>query len=85
VWHATSQGDTTKHGLTRAIFEELGLDPARVTPTTSAAFPLPAPRPAYSVLGHDAWRMTRIAMLPPWRESLAQALPDVVGKRSTKA
>ena len=79
VWHATSQGDTTKHGLTRAIFEELGLDPARVTPTTSDAFPLPAPRPAYSVLGHDAWRMTRIAMLPPWRESLAQALPELVG------
>lgn len=84
VWHATSQGDTTKHGLTRAIFEELGLDPARVTPTTSDAFPLPAPRPAYSVLGHDAWRMTRIAMLPPWRESLAQALPDLVGGRSAR-
>lgn len=84
VWHATSQGDTTKHGLTRAIFEELGLDPARVHPTTSDSFPLPAPRPSYSVLGHDAWRMARIAMLPPWRESLAQALPDLVGHRSAK-
>jgi dTDP-4-dehydrorhamnose reductase len=82
VWHATSQGDTTKYGLTQAIFEELGLDPARVTPTTSDTFPLPAPRPAYSVLGHDAWRMARIALLPPWRESLAAALPEVVGTRS---
>jgi len=78
VWHATSQGETTWHGLTRAIFAELGLDPQRVQPTTTDAFPRPAPRPAYSVLGHDAWRMARIAPLPHWQESLAKALPDVV-------
>ncbi len=78
VWHATSQGETTKHGFTREIFSLLGLDPERVLPTTSDAFPMPAPRPAYSVLGHDAWRMARIAPLPHWRESLAKALPDVV-------
>ncbi len=78
VWHATSQGETTKYGFTREIFTLLGLDPERVKPTTSDAFPLPAPRPAYSVLGHDAWRMARIARLPDWRESLALALPDVV-------
>lgn len=78
VWHATSQGDTTKFGLTREIFRQLGLDPERVRPTTSDAFPLPAPRPAYSVLGHDAWRMARLAPLPHWETSLALALPDVV-------
>ena len=78
VWHATSQGETTWHGFTQAIFTELGLDPARVRPTTTDAFPRPAPRPAYSVLGHDAWRMARIAPLPHWRESLSRALPDVV-------
>ena len=78
VWHATSQGETTWHGFTQAIFSELGLDPERVRRTTTDAFPRPAPRPAYSVLGHDAWRMARIAPLPPWRESLSRALPDVV-------
>jgi dTDP-4-dehydrorhamnose reductase len=78
VWHATSQGETTKYGLTQEVFRGLGLDPDRVRPTTSDAFPLPAPRPAYSVLGHDAWRMARIATLPPWRESLLTALPDLV-------
>ena len=80
VWHATSQGDTTKYGLTREIFRQLGLDPERVRPTTSDAFPLPAPRPAYSVLGHDAWRMARLAPLPRWETSLAEALPDVVAE-----
>ena len=78
VWHATSQGSTTKYGLTQEIFRGLGLDPERVRPTSSDAFPLPAPRPAYSVLGHDAWRMARIAPLPPWQESLAASLTDVV-------
>ena len=78
VWHATSQGKTSKYGFTQEIFRGLGLDPARVRPTTSDAFPLPAPRPAYSVLGHDAWRMARIAPLPHWQESLAKSLQDVV-------
>jgi dTDP-4-dehydrorhamnose reductase len=78
VWHATSQGETTWNGFAREIFTLLGLDPARVQPTTTDQFPRPAPRPAYSVLGHDAWRMARIARLPDWRTSLATALPDVI-------
>lgn len=85
VWHATSQGETTWHGFTQEIFTGLGLDPRRVHPTTTDRFPRPAPRPAYSVLGHDAWRMARIAPLPPWRESLAKALADVVENTSGTA
>jgi dTDP-4-dehydrorhamnose reductase len=80
VWHATSQGETTWFGFTQAIFRGLGLDPERVLPTTTDQFPRPAPRPAYSVLGHDAWRMARIAPLPHWEESLAKALPDIVAE-----
>lgn len=78
VWHATSQGDTTWHGFAREIFTGLGLDPLRVQPIPSSQFPLPAPRPPYSVLGHDSWRMARLPLLPHWRDSLAKALPDVV-------
>jgi dTDP-4-dehydrorhamnose reductase len=78
VWHATSQGETTWHGLTQEIFRLQGLDPSRVHSTSTDQFPRPAPRPAYSVLGHDAWRMARIPLLPPWRDSLAKALPAIV-------
>ena len=78
VWHATSQGSTTWYGFTQEIFRLLGHDPARVRPTTTDAFPRPAPRPAYSVLGHDGWRMSRLAPLPPWQESLAKALPEII-------
>jgi dTDP-4-dehydrorhamnose reductase len=76
-YHGTASGETTWFGFAQAIFAELGLDPARVTPTTTDAFPRPAPRPAYSVLGHDAWQRAGLDPLPPWRESLKRALPVV--------
>jgi len=74
IYHGTSEGSTTWFGLTRAIFEELGLDPARVLPSTSAAFPRPAPRPAYSVLGHERTRDVGVPLLPHWREALAASI-----------
>ncbi len=83
VWHATSRGEATKYDLTRELFGLLGLDPDRVRPTTSDEFPLPAPRPAYSELGHDAWRMSRLERLPDWRESLAAAVADGVADEAT--
>ncbi len=73
IYHATSAGATTWFGFTRAIFEELGADPNRVQPTTTDAFPRPAPRPANSVLGHDEWTRVGLTPLPDWREGLTQA------------
>jgi dTDP-4-dehydrorhamnose reductase len=81
AYHGTSSGETTWCGFARAIFSGLGLDPARVRPTTTEAFPRPAPRPAYSVLGHDAWRRAGLAPIRDWREALAEALPSVVPTR----
>jgi dTDP-4-dehydrorhamnose reductase len=73
TYHATNAGDTTWHGFTQAIFEELGADPARVLPTTSDAYPRPAPRPAYSVLSPRAWDSAGLPPLQGWREALAEA------------
>ena len=75
TYHGTSTGEATWYDLARAVFEVLGLDPARVLPTTTDAFPRPAPRPAYSVLGHDAWGAVGGGLLPDWRESLGRSLP----------
>ncbi|WEH41840.1 dTDP-4-dehydrorhamnose reductase [Streptomyces sp. AM 2-1-1] len=78
VYHGTSGGGTTWCGFTREIFRLLGADPERVRPTTSEAFVRPAPRPAYSVLGHDRWSAAGIEPVRDWREALAEAFPALV-------
>lgn len=74
IYHGTAAGETTWYGLARAAFEASGLDPDRIRPTTSAAFRRPAPRPAYSVLGHDRWTAAGFAPLAHWSDQLAGGL-----------
>lgn len=75
IFHGTSSGETTWFGFAREIFVLAGLDPERVTPTDSASFVRPAPRPAYSVLGHDAWARAGLSPIRSWQDALAEALP----------
>jgi len=78
VYHGTSSGETTWFKLTREIFRLLDADPDRVRPTTSAAFQRPAPRPAYSVLGHERWAAAGIEPIRPWHEALTEAFPHLI-------
>ncbi|GGV77417.1 NAD(P)-dependent oxidoreductase [Streptomyces gelaticus] len=78
VYHGTSGGETTWFGFTREIFRLLGTDPERVRPTTSEAFVRPAPRPAFSVLGHDRWAAAGIEPVRDWRAALAEAFPALL-------
>jgi dTDP-4-dehydrorhamnose reductase len=75
VYHATSSGEATWHELAVEVFRLLGADPARVRATTSAAFPRPAPRPAYSVLGHDRIAAAGVEPIGDWRTALSRAWP----------
>jgi dTDP-4-dehydrorhamnose reductase len=76
VLHYTNSGQVSWHGLAQAVFEELGADPSRVQPTTSAEFVRPAPRPAYSVLDGSAWTAAGLAAPRPWREALHLAMQE---------
>jgi dTDP-4-dehydrorhamnose reductase len=69
--HGTASGDTSWFGFAREVFKLAGLDPDRVRPTTSAAYPRRAPRPAYSVLDNGG-------RLPHWQDALARAIPALV-------
>ncbi|MBG6058531.1 dTDP-4-dehydrorhamnose reductase [Cryobacterium sp. MP_M5] len=73
IYHGTSSGETSWFDFAKAVFSDAGLDPARVTPTDSSQFIRPAPRPSYSVLGHDAWRAAGLSPIRDWREALAEA------------
>lgn len=83
TYHGTSAGETTWFGLARAVFSLLGADPVRVRPTSSQAFVRPAPRPAYSVLGHDRWTGAGLAPIRDWEPALADALPVIMHDRAT--
>jgi dTDP-4-dehydrorhamnose reductase len=71
--HLTNAGETTWFDFARAIFVELGADPDRVQPTTTANFPRPAPRPAYSVLSSSAWANAGLTPLRSWQAALRDA------------
>jgi dTDP-4-dehydrorhamnose reductase len=70
IYHCTNGGEASWYVFARAIFAELGLDPARVEPTTSDVMARPAPRPAYSVLSTARWDAAGLPAMPHWRDAL---------------
>jgi dTDP-4-dehydrorhamnose reductase len=77
AFHATCSGQTTWFGLARKAFSLAGADPERVRPTDSSTFKRPAPRPAYSVLGHERWAAVGIAEPIDWELALEQAFESM--------
>jgi dTDP-4-dehydrorhamnose reductase len=73
TYHGTNSGKVSWYGFAREIFRLAGLDADRVTRTDSSQFVRPAPRPAFSVLGHDAWRAAGLDPMRDWEEALAAA------------
>ena len=69
VYHVAGGGDCTWADFAEAIFEEAGLD-CRVRRITSAEYPTPVERPAYSVLRSEQGAPE----LPHWREGLRECL-----------
>ena len=76
IYHGTNSGEATWYGFARAVFAQAGLDPERVKPTDSSTFVRPAPRPSYSVLGHEAWSRAGLQPMRPWQDALAAATAE---------
>ena len=73
IYHGTNSGQASWFDFAQAIFVDAGLDPERVTPTTSAEFVRSAPRPSHSVLGHGNWTAARLPAPRHWKEALQEA------------
>jgi dTDP-4-dehydrorhamnose reductase len=76
TFHVTNQGAVSWYEFARAVLEAAGEDPGRVKPITTAEYPnpLPAPRPANSVLDNAALRLSDVSLLRDFREPLAELI-----------
>jgi dTDP-4-dehydrorhamnose reductase len=73
IFHYADEGECSWYDLARAIVEESGAS-VDVVPVTTAEFPRPARRPAYSVLSTERYeRVTGVAPAT-WREGLGEFL-----------
>ena len=77
TYHGTASGQTSWFGFTRRILASAGLT-TPLEPTTSDAFVRPAPRPAFSVLGHDALHADGVAPIGDWAERWDTAAAEVL-------
>ncbi len=73
LYHLSAAGQTTWFGFASAIVAQ-GEKLPRMTPITTADYPLPAARPAYSVLANDKIARHFGIRLPDWQHSLGQCL-----------
>ena len=72
VHHLAGAGQCSWAQLAEEVFRVAGLDCA-VAPVTSAEFPRPAARPAWSVLGSER---SDASPLPPWQEHVHDYLKE---------
>ena len=82
TWNLVATGRTTWHGFAEAIFAAAvarGLLPRapRVLPITTADYPTPAQRPAYSCLDTSALRHDFRIGLPSWEQGLAGTIDEL--------
>jgi dTDP-4-dehydrorhamnose reductase len=77
TYHATSAGQGTWFDFARAIVASAGLGDI-VTATDSSAYAAKAPRPAWSVLGHEANERIGVEGIGDWRERWEKASGEVL-------
>jgi dTDP-4-dehydrorhamnose reductase len=77
IYHLAASGQTSWHGFAQAIVDLMpptGKKCAVVEPITTVEYPLPAKRPAFSVLSCEKLNRTFGLWPPHWQESLKQVL-----------
>ena len=79
VYHLAASGHTNWHAFAQAIIDRLPASTKKcsvIEPITTAEYPLPARRPARSILGCNKLERVFGLRLPHWEESLHLALNE---------
>ncbi|HEY0332971.1 MAG TPA: dTDP-4-dehydrorhamnose reductase [Stenotrophomonas sp.] len=82
TWHLTAAGQTSWHGFAEEIFlQAAALDlikrAPKVAAITTAEYPTPARRPAYSCLDTTTLAQDFRVILPPWQEGVTRVLTEL--------
>lgn len=77
VYHFSNEGQCSWYQFAHEIVSLLkkgdgSVKTARVLPIGTADYPLPAPRPAYSVMSKEKYQATTGAVIPAWRDALVR-------------
>ncbi len=78
VYHAACEGEATWFDLAQATLAAVGEERVRLVPCSTAEFPRPARRPAYSVLDCSRLAKLRGKPLASWRDALSTYLGSEV-------
>ena len=70
VYHFSNEGVTSWYDFTKAIHRLAGIDSCQVSPIHTEDYPVPAPRPHYSVLDKSKIKRTYCIDIPWWEDSL---------------
>ncbi len=79
ILHLANHGEASWYELARTAVELGGRDPDLIQPCTTADYPTPAKRPAYSTLDTTRAEMIGVPPLPDWRKSLPTVVGALVG------
>jgi dTDP-4-dehydrorhamnose reductase len=85
IYHGTNSGQASWFEFAQEIFKLCGdgVSVDRVVRTDSSSFVRPAKRPAYSVLGHDAWSTVgasgvSVSPMRDWKIALSEVMPSTI-------
>lgn len=81
LYHLTAAGQTSWHDFAAAILESriraTGVVGPRLTPIPTNAYPLPAPRPLYSLMANDKLQRTFGVSAPAWQIGLSLCMEEM--------
>lgn len=81
LYHLTAAGQTSWHGFTAAILANrtrlTGASAPRLSPIPTSAYPLPAPRPHFSVMSNAHLAGTFGVKIPDWQAGLELCMEEM--------